>query len=138
MKDKWYVTKLILQCRVNDDRVGPWTCDEQVRVLRAKDDDTAYEKALRLGREAEDSYQNVHGETVSWEFVGLANLDELGSPSIRDGTEITSRLFTEEEPARLVRQKERLVVYWMQQEKHRTAREILEERERRADEGGHN
>jgi len=102
MAEKWYVAKLLMQSRVAGDTIGPWTCDEQVRVLRSVDDDSAYQKAVRIGHDAEDSYQNTYGQTVTWEFVGVAELDELIDESIQDGTEITSRLFTHPDPASLV------------------------------------
>ncbi len=102
MDEKWYVATVLMQCRVAGDQIGPWTCDEQVHVLRAHDDKTAYQKALRIGQNAEHSYQNTYGETVTWEFVGLVQLDELMDESIEDGTEITSRLFSHTDPSSLV------------------------------------
>ena len=75
MGNIWYVAKLVLQCRVGDGDMGPWTCDEQVRVIKATDDDHAYEKAIGLGKEEEHTYSNVDGETVSWTFIGLSNLE---------------------------------------------------------------
>ena len=102
MDDKWYVATLLIRIRVAGDKVGPWTCDEQVYVLRAHDDDAAYQKALKAGHNAEDSYQNTYGETVTLEFVGLVQLAELDDETIRDGTEITSRLFTHANPSSLV------------------------------------
>src|SRR5437016_683593 len=41
MKTKWYVAKLVMQCRVGDEDAGPWKIDEQVHVLRAADNETA-------------------------------------------------------------------------------------------------
>ncbi len=129
MKNKWYVATLLLRCKVGDGDVGPWACDEQVHVLRAHDEDEAFDKALKLGQEEEHSYKNAYGEVVSWSFIGLENLEELSSPSIRDGTEIKSRIFEESNPSRLVRQKDGLTAYQAQRNKHRTAEEIISEHE---------
>ena len=102
MDDKWYVATVLMQCRVAGDHAGPWTCDEQVYVLRAPDDKAAYQKALKIGQHEEHSYQNTYDETVTWEFVGLVQLDELMDEAIEDGTEITSRLFDHANPSSLV------------------------------------
>ncbi len=49
MQMQWYVAKILLLCRVDDDREGPWTCEEQIRVLRAADKEAC---AGRLGHPA--------------------------------------------------------------------------------------
>lgn len=113
MENRWYVAKLILQCRVGDDDSGPWTCDEQIRVINATDDDQAYEKALRIGKGQEHNYQNVYSEIVRWSFIGLNDLERLDEDVIKDGTEITSRLLKTENPSSLVTPKKQLsALYW--------------------------
>lgn len=99
-KQHWYVATLIIRCRV-ENQPAPWTCDEQVRVIRAANDDEAYDKAVALGKSEETVYKNGDGEDVFWEFIGLEDLTELDS-AIRDGTEIRSRLFGHQDPASLV------------------------------------
>jgi len=92
MDEKWYGVTLLLLCRVNHDAIGPWTCDEQVHVIRAHDEETARQKAEQLGRQEEHSYNNTYGEIVSWEFIALTNIYEIDDETIVDGTEISSRL----------------------------------------------
>ena len=106
---QWWVARLVLQVRVGEDDTGPWLCDEQVRVIKAADKHQAYEKALRLGREQEDSYPNSDGEIVVWSFLGLSDLDMPLNGTIDDGTEITSNLSRETSPTSLVRRREELV-----------------------------
>ena len=126
-RNRWYVARLIVRCRVGEHDPGPWTIDEQVHVLRAPDHETAYQKALQFGKAEEHSYENAAGETVYWDFVGLAELDELLGRTIRDGTEITYRLYDSDDPEALVPDKEDLIAFWSERNKHRTAREILED-----------
>ena len=108
-KQKWYVATLIVRCVVSDNS-PPYTCDEQVHLLRAPDADSAYEKALKLGAKEECTYQNVDGENVHWQFVGLENLEDLEG-TIRDGVEIRSRLFDCDDAADLTTPKSQLSVF---------------------------
>jgi len=129
-RNKWYVVRLVVRCRVGEGDPGPWTIDEQVHVLRAPSHEMAYEKSLQLGKAEEHSYENAAGEMVYWDFVGVAELDELLSPTIKDGTEITYRLFDVDNVEELVPDKDDLLVFWGERNKHRTAREILQDRGR--------
>lgn len=108
--DRWYVATLILQCRVGETEEETWTVDEQIRVIRATDAENAYMKALAIGRDAEHSYTNAYSEVVRWQFLGLADLEELLGGEIRDGTEIRSRLFESNEPHLLVKDEENFLV----------------------------
>lgn len=92
LDEKWYGATLLLLCRVNHDAIGRWTCDEQVRVVRAHDEETARQKAEYLERKEEHSYNNVYGEVVSWEFIATTNIYDIDDETIADGTEISSRL----------------------------------------------
>lgn len=116
-ENKWYVATLIMVCKVENEP-GPWTCDEQICVIRATSEQLAYEKALQLGEDSATSYQNVYGQTVQWSFVGLGNLEEILADAIRDGTEIRSRLFGHNEPSKLVLAKEQLSVFGAQNNPH--------------------
>ena len=111
MKKQWYVATLIVQCRVGDQQDGPFTCDEQIRLIRAVDAEEAYQKALQLGKGEEVVYQNSDGEDVFWEFVGLEDLEELFDKTISDGREIRSRLSEQDRPSELVCDKAALSVF---------------------------
>src|SRR5258705_7294 len=89
---KWYVAEVIVRCRAGKTSKGKTLYDRQIKVLRASTDEMAYERALKLGSAENHSYKNSAGETISWEFVGLGNLQTLGDKKISDGTEIHSRL----------------------------------------------
>ena len=110
MKNKWFIATLIIRSRVGNNSNEAQLCDEQVRLIKAPDEDTAYAKASELGKEEEVSYQNEYGQIVTWEFIGLADLEELDA-TIRDGTEIRSRLFHNDNPKNLVADKTKLTVF---------------------------
>jgi hypothetical protein len=123
MEKQWYVATLILQCRIENTAQKLKTADEQVRVLRAPDIEAAYGKALQLGKNEEHSYENMYGQIVYWEFLGLADLEELPlDETIEDGTEIKSRLLRKKDPMSLVQAKEHLTVFrWERDQRAREA-----------------
>ena len=126
-KGTWYVATLILQCKVEGHDKLLKLVDEQVRVLRAIDIETAYKKAVQLGKQGEISYENVFGEIVHWNFVGLGDLEELPfDDEIKDGTEVKYRLFRKKDPHRLVRAKDELTVFsWERERRHRKAGSLV-------------
>ncbi len=93
LDEKWYGATLLLLCRVNHDAIGPWTCDEQVRVVRAYDEETARQKAEQLGKQEEHSYNNTYGEIVSWECIAVTNIYKIIEETIAAGTEISSHFY---------------------------------------------
>jgi len=113
MSDQWYAATIIMCIRIEGRDQREWTCDEQVRILLAPDDETAYQKAMQLGKQEEQSYSNSEGETVYWEFVGLEDLVEMWGPPT-DGAEIRSHLFDSRNPMRFVHRKEEMQVFHRQ------------------------
>jgi hypothetical protein len=93
-------------------------------VLRAANHESAYKRALSLGKVENHHYKNSAGETVYWEFMGLADLDKLREGKIDDGTEIHSRL-QRGDPKPEVYAKRDLTVFWGERNKHKTAAELL-------------
>lgn len=128
---KWYVGKIVMQCKVDGKDLGPWTFDEQVRIIQAPDKETAYLKSLNLGKEEEQEYKNSEGELVRWIFCGLSDLEEISADKIEDGTEITSTLYESNQVLGLVREKEDLTVFWSERNKDKTAKELLTEKNKR-------
>jgi hypothetical protein len=129
MKQAWYVATIILKCDVAGESTIPneWTCIQEIHVLRALDGEIAYEKATELGKSLEHSYLNADEQYVTWTFVGLENLEELSEKVIRDGTEIWGRIFSTQSPDKLVVEKESLSVFYIDEIRHLTAREIIED-----------
>ena len=129
MKQEWYVATVILKCEVAGESSFPdeRTCLQQIHVLRALDREVAYDKAIELGKSLELSYLNSDAQEVSWTFIGLENLEELSDKVIRDGTEIWGRIFYTNTLDALVAEKEQLSVFYIDEIRHRTAKEIIED-----------
>jgi len=122
---KWYVATLIVECRVRGDRGARTLFDRQVRLLRAANNETAYRKAMALGKAENHHYRNSLGQKVTWKFLGLENLESLNGNRIKDGTEINSRLSRGDAKKNVCRDRTKLTVFWFERNKHKTARELL-------------
>lgn len=124
--DEWYVAVLVVECQVAGDATDEPTVDLQARLVRARDPEHAYQRALELGATAAHSYSNESGQRVSWEFRGLHTLERLMNQDIAHGTEVYSRI-VHEPPEQFVMPKEDLWEFWFKENQHRTAREVLED-----------
>jgi len=120
----WYVAEIIVRSRVGKSSKRKSLYDRQFKVLRASSHEAAYQRAIRLGREENFSYKNSLGETVSWRFAGLGNLEMLLEKEIVDGTEVISRL-ERGDPKSKIRTKRDLTVFWAERNKKKTAGQLL-------------
>ncbi len=114
-KKDWYAATLIIRLRVEDDN-SPYTCDEQVRLIRARTADKAYAKAYKLGKAQETVRLNDAGDMVYVEFVGLADLNRIDG-TLDDGIKIKSRQFVHSAPQILTLMKEELALFNPSQQK---------------------
>jgi hypothetical protein len=110
---------------------GPGWADErlterQLRLVRASDPEAAYDRALRLGRDAEHEYKNAAGERVRWQFLGLAELAEIEDAELRDGSEVLST-YSAKDAELLTRPKDELAVFWSRANAKRAARDFLDD-----------
>ena len=124
----WYVVVLIVRCRVEGELSDNPLFDRQIRVVKASDAEAAFQRSMKLGEEESHSYKNGEGKTVSWEFVGLADLCQLQDEQIGDGTEIYSRLDYGNPEMEVIRTQEKLTVFWAEANMKKTARELLGEK----------
>ena len=86
---RWYVAVVVVRARIDDE----WHDDYWLAFFdqdAPSDAESAHRRALELGKAAEHSYENGDGATVRWEFVGLADLDEIQAGAIDDGVEVYS------------------------------------------------
>ena len=74
--------------------------DEQLRLIKANNEEEAFEKAQQLGREEEDSFMNQKNQLVKWAFINIPELNKL--PSLSDGMEIYSRVNEYENAKRFI------------------------------------
>ena len=86
---KWYLSKIVFRIICGD---GEHTAqfDEQLRLVAANDEEEAFQKALTIGRSAEDRFYNDKQQLVSWKFVNVSELYRL--TELIDGAELYSRI----------------------------------------------
>lgn len=89
----WYVAKIIFRI-VSGDGHHDAQFDEQLRLISAGNDKQAFDKAVVLGRECQDSFLNNQSQTVRWEFIDVAEINQLNE--LADGTELYYQI---QEPA---------------------------------------
>lgn len=85
----WYVAKMIYQI-VSGDGKHAAQFDEQLRLITASDEEEAFGKACKTGKEEEESFLNQKNELVRWQFVNISELYRLSK--LADGTEIYSHI----------------------------------------------
>ena len=85
---KWYISKVVFQIICGDgNHVAQF--DEQLRLIRAENEDQAFEKATELGINETDSFYNQRDQLVQWKFINISELYEL---SLIDGAELHSKI----------------------------------------------
>lgn len=89
MMEQWYGAQLRFRSHGGG---AESLLDNSVRLIRAPDDATARLRAEAVGREAEHSYLNEDGETVSWRFEGVVALHSIDEDVLEHGVEVFSRL----------------------------------------------
>ena len=107
----WYLADLVVQLEVEGDPrsvVHVNSC-----LIEAPTPEVAYDKAMALGRQTDDDYDNSIGRPVRARFLGLRDLLEIYEP-LEDGAEIT---FTERigvsdlDARRMIARREELAVF---------------------------
>ena len=88
-KNRLFVAVLVLESEAGD-RDRDSLVDHQVRLIRAPNANAAYDRALRLGETENSTYKTSAGEIVSWQFLGLSELDRLDERQLQDGGEVFS------------------------------------------------
>lgn len=121
----WYSAVIVLRAKVGDTWQDEFLLDHQVRLVRAADPEAAFARAVAIGEAEAHAYQNDRAERVSWEFVGLADLDEL-TADVSDGVEVWSWR-TRGQPSAAVVAKDQLSVFHRTANATRTAAELLDE-----------
>ena len=121
---RWYAAVLVVRCRVGHSLQDVDLLDHQVRIIHARGAEAAYERALALGEAEARTYRNENDEVVTWEFVGLGELDEVLEPELGDGVEVYSWKSRREADGAVL-PKEKLAVFWFLENAHRTTRELL-------------
>jgi hypothetical protein len=81
----WYVAKVIFRIISNEGNHQA-QFDEQLRLISAETRCQAFEKAAQIGKDNEDRFLNDHKQTVKWQFVNVAEVNQL--TALADGAEL--------------------------------------------------
>ncbi len=85
----WYLAKIVFRIICGDGQHTP-QFDEQLRLVRAADEDEAFYKAKALGELEEDTFLNIEKKEVQWQFINVSELYRLSA--LIDGAEMYSRI----------------------------------------------
>jgi hypothetical protein len=71
--------------------------EESIILILAEDEESATQKAEKIGRENVVSYKAMAGNMLAWKFVQIERLYEIMDSEITDGTELFSRFLKNSE-----------------------------------------
>ncbi|MCF8278319.1 MAG: DUF4288 domain-containing protein [Flavobacteriales bacterium] len=100
--NKWFAVKLVYVNEVigkpdpklvdNNFKENYVAYEESVVLIKAKSFDEAYVKSEKIGKENEDDYTNIYGQTVQQRLVGEVDCFELLDEPLENGTELYSNI----------------------------------------------
>ncbi|MFS8616898.1 MAG: DUF4288 domain-containing protein, partial [Solitalea sp.] len=64
--------------------------DEQLRLIQAKNEQEALKKAIDIGLEEQNTFNNSRDESVIWSFIDVTELQRV--TELKDKTELYSRI----------------------------------------------
>ena len=85
----WYLGKLIFRIICGEGSHTP-QFDEQLRLIFARDEEEAFDKAMSIGQREQDGFYNHEQQLVQWKFINVAELYRLSG--LLDGAEMYSRI----------------------------------------------
>ncbi len=91
---KWYIAKLVFSIETNAAHASA-QFDEQVRLVKANNDNEAYFKIRRIGKTEEVSFSNTTSNNLQWQFIDVSEMVCIGD--ITDGIEVYSNTVEVEE-----------------------------------------
>jgi hypothetical protein len=86
----WDSLQIVFPCTVAEN--APEFCEEMVVVVQATSEADAREVGMRYGSENRTTYLNEVGETVSWTFRQVSQVERLSGGPAASGWEVWSRL----------------------------------------------
>ena len=86
-KHNWFSSKVRLICFIEG--LGATEYLDSVFLFLDQDFETAFQKALELGKSLENSYHNGDQKKVSWKLKEIISLDMINKESL-DGVEVYS------------------------------------------------
>lgn len=89
----WFSAAIIYESKMDGRAYDDSLRECSVRILLADSEEAAWTRAEEVGRKNEHSYLNSDGETVSWVFCEVGDVQELYEDSLADGDEVFSRMW---------------------------------------------
>ena len=90
----WFLAKIVFRIICGDGDHKP-QFDEQLRLIKAKSQEEAFEKAKSFGEKEQDSFMNVENKLVQWQFINVSELYRISE--LIDGAEMYSRIEEKED-----------------------------------------
>ena len=91
----WYIVEIVEKCEPVEHnekkdlrRVTTWG---NHHLIKADSPEMAFDKAVKLGKEAEYKFTNTDKIEMEWIFVGIGELLPIYEENIEDGTELMWR-----------------------------------------------
>jgi hypothetical protein len=91
----WYLSKIIFRIICGEGDHTP-QFDEQLRLIAARDEEEAYNKAIAIGQREQDAFYNHEQQLVQWKFINVAELYRFSG--LLDGAEMYSRIHETDDP----------------------------------------
>jgi len=85
----WYLAKLVFQIICGQGKHAA-QFDEQLRLIKASNEQEAFDKASTIGFQEEDEFYNQDQKLVHWKFINVCELYKLSG--LLDGAELYSRI----------------------------------------------
>lgn len=85
----WYLAKIVYQIVCGEGDHTP-QFDEQLRLIEAADESTAFAKAQTIGEQEQEQFFNHQQKMVQWKFINVSELYRLSA--LIDGAELYSRV----------------------------------------------
>jgi hypothetical protein len=114
----WYSARLLYREEIEHSPTGVF--EEKIIVFTAVDDtDLITPKLDTLAKAREVEFQNQFGETVSWTFQEVLEIQDISAEEVGDGTEVFFRWWRDptDEDFKLLRETHR-EPWWKSEEHH--------------------
>lgn len=85
----WFLAKIVYQIICGEGDHTP-QFDEQLRLVEADDETTAFAKAQAIGEQEQEMFFNQQQNLVQWKFINVCELYKLSA--LIDGAELYSRV----------------------------------------------
>lgn len=82
-----YLSKLVFSISIENANETQ-QFDEQIRIIQARDLESAFLKAKAVGKKEEETFLNEKNQSVSWKFIDVADLYPL--QEYKDGEQLYS------------------------------------------------